>query len=770
MEAFMLNISGREKGSLLQNKTFVPLDGPIFSINNSSNNKTVNFVHAAWNRFGTEIVAGDCHGFVYVFYLEKNRFSLICRLKTCCSFLTFTNDKMQNILVALSDCSIVSLNSESKELINHFDHHTSCVNYISFNKSGDIALSCCKDQAILWYLTTFDIFRVLTLKKDVDIIKVFFLPERDLMVSAFNDNSVFLWNYNSFKCTSQFLCASGKSPLHLKTIDASRDEKLLACAGRSNWFLIWSISENKMLHTVSLPDSISNIKLIQFLPNSNGNHILSVLSSDGMVHIFNVKSMELLFKITGKNGKIISSCNSTCLFQILAITLQGNLELYDVEEFVSNKKIEPKPKQITRIKPLHEDKRLLVKKTLKEKKQAGVKMDKERLQSVIRNFEEYPEKYRFFVWSQMLDLPHNVDAFKVLHQESLKIKPFVKEYSFLNPGVQKTFLRLMAMLVCWNPLIQEIDYYQCVVFPFIKVLHKNTIMCFELLVTLISNWCQNWFFFCPFPPFNILCVIENILAFHDKELMAHFIKHKISAEIYAWSLLKTSFSEVFNKKEWLKLWDNILSNPLSFQLYTVAAFSIVMRDVLLSCKTVKNFKDCYRRHGISVSVLLKKAYQLQQTSANDIDPQELIGTYMPVPKGAYPSFFEMSQMKTDLQTLIRKRIIDHEIHYLKQREDLLDIKSNYLKELQELQILRRKLLLESIELKDAEALESLDRKLRSVQSLIQDNLTNQVGMLKGALGEDMFPTDKMKSGIFLVCPQGGKSCRYATGSILSTMA
>ncbi|GIY83785.1 TBC1 domain family member 31 [Caerostris extrusa] len=721
MEAFVLDICGREKGLLLQNKTFVSLDGPIYSISNTYRSKPISFAHAAWNKLDTEIIAGDCLGHV--------------------SFLTFTNDKTHNILVALSDCSIVSLNLNSREVKNHFYHHTSCVTHISFDKSCSTILSCCKDQAILWDLNSFNIVRILTLKKNVDILKVFFLLNKNIIVSAFNDNSVFLWNCNTFKCTDQFLCASGETYLNIKVIDASKDEKLLACAGKANWLIIWSVVEHKKLHTVSLPESVTCVKQVYFLPNSDNNHILSLLSSDGEIHIFNVTQMELLYKLSRQNGKIISFCNPTNMFQVLAITSQGNMELYDVEEFVDNKSLElKKKKQIKKVKSVKEVKVLLEKKA-KKKQQISVNIGKVRLQTVIKNFEEYPEKHRFFVWSQLLDLPHNVDAFKVLHQESLKVKSFVKDYSFMNPGVQKTFLRLMAMLVTWNPLIQEIEYFQCVVFPFIKILHTNTIICFELLVTIISNWCQNWFIFSPSPPFNILCAIESILSFHDRELIIHFIKHDISPEIYGWSLLKSSFSEVFNKKEWLKLWDNIFSNPLSFQLYAVVAFNIAIRDVLLCCQTLKQFKECYRKHGISASVLLKKAYELQEISPSDFDPQVVTGTFAPIPKGTYPSFFQMSQMKVDLKTLIRKTIIDQEIDYLKQREDQLDIKSNYLKELQDLQILRRKLLLESIGLKDIEALEKFNRKVRFMQNLIQDNLENQINMLKVSVGGDMFSRD-----------------------------
>ncbi|KFM60315.1 WD repeat-containing protein 67, partial [Stegodyphus mimosarum] len=312
----------------------------------------------------------------------------------------------------------------------------------------------------------------------------------------------------------------------------------------------------------------------------------------------------------------------------------------------------------------------------------------------------------------------------------------------MNPGVQKTFARIMSMLVCWHPIIHEIEYYQCIAFPFIKVFHKSPVRCFEILVTLIGSWCQNWFLFCPFPPFNILCVIENIISYHDQKLMRHFMQLNISAEIYGWNLLQTSFSEVFNKRQWLKLWDNIFSNRIGFLMYCAAAFNIVMRDVLLRCKTLEQFKGCYRKHGISASILIQKAYDLQQSSPPEIDPEPVVGSFASIPKGAYPTFFQMSQMNIDLQTLTRKRIIDQEVHFMQQREDALEITHNYLKELQDLQLLRRKFLLDCIDWTDVDALEVLHKKLIKVQNLIQSNLTDQVAMLKGLIGENIFGDGK----------------------------
>lgn len=47
----------------------------------------------------------------------------------------------------------------------------------------------------------------------------------------------------------------------------------------------------------------------------------------------------------------------------------------------------------------------------------------------------------------------------------------------------------------------------------------------------IVNWCQHWFEYFPNPPINILSMIENVLAFHDKELLQHFINHDVTSQV-----------------------------------------------------------------------------------------------------------------------------------------------------------------------------------------------------------------------------------------------
>lgn len=45
------------------------------------------------------------------------------------------------------------------------------------------------------------------------------------------------------------------------------------------------------------------------------------------------------------------------------------------------------------------------------------------------------------------------------------------------------------------------------------------------------NWCQHWFEFFPNPPINVLSMVENLLAHHDKELLNHLMNYNITSQV-----------------------------------------------------------------------------------------------------------------------------------------------------------------------------------------------------------------------------------------------
>lgn len=149
----------------------------------------------------------------------------------------------------------------------------------------------------------------------------------------------------------------------------------------------------------------------------------------------------------------------------------------------------------------------------------------------------------------------------------------------------------------------------------------------------LENWCQHWFEYFPNPPLNILSMVENVVAHHDKELLQHLVDcgitsqvrsvqtHKDSgccklcwnyflslSQLYVWPLLETLFSEVLTRDEWLRLFDNIFSNHPSFLLMACAAYIICCREPLLHCSQRQDFE--VQLVGMWASSLLPSLWNL----------------------------------------------------------------------------------------------------------------------------------------------------------------
>ena len=61
-------------------------------------------------------------------------------------------------------------------------------------------------------------------------------------------------------------------------------------------------------------------------------------------------------------------------------------------------------------------------------------------------------------------------------------------------------------------------------------------------------------------------------------------------QVYAWPLLKTMFSEVLSRDEWLRVWDHIVSNHPSFLLLLAVAYLTTARQTLLKCTAKEDFE------------------------------------------------------------------------------------------------------------------------------------------------------------------------------------
>lgn len=204
---------------------------------------------------------------------------------------------------------------------------------------------------------------------------------------------------------------------------------------------------------------------------------------------------------------------------------------------------------------------------------------------------------------------------------------------------------------------------------------NDLISCFETIATILLNQCQIWFEFTPLEPLNYLGIIENILAKFDPILMDFYIKMKITSKIYAWTILENACSEIFDEKQWLKLWDHVLSNKPYFLIFCVVSYSIVQKSILMKLDRIDSIEQFFHeQNNIDFQKFIKKTYQLMDNCPDDVHPKKNIKIFEPLLPGQYQKFNNFPMLLIDVR--------NKEIDSLKVENEILENKINELEKIE----------------------------------------------------------------------------------------
>ncbi|XP_044770235.1 TBC1 domain family member 31 isoform X7 [Neomonachus schauinslandi] len=667
---------------------------------------------------------------------------------------------------------LTCMETVTKELVSWMRGHESSVFSISVHASGRYAITTSSDTAQLWDLDTFQRKRKLNILQSVGIQKVFFLPLSNTILSCFKDNSIFAWECDTLSCRYQLPAPPESSSILYKVFAVTRDGRILAAGGKSNHLHLWCLEAKQLFRIIQMPTKVRAIRHLEFLPDSfdaGSNQVLGVLSQDGIMRFVNIQTCKLLFEIGSLDEGISSSVISPHGRYIASIMENGSLNIYSVQALTQEinkpppplvKVIEDLPKsklnsgglkikvttgRVQRPAKSRENKiqTRILKQDLagsfeNKENELSDGLNKKRLQVLLKGYGEYPMKYRMFIWRSLLQLPENHTAFSSLEDKGVHVAflNLQKKYPIKSGKLLRVLQRTLSALAHWSAIFSDTPYLPLLAFPFVKLFQNNQLICFEVVATLIINWCQHWFEYFPNPPINILSMIENVLAFHDKDLLQHFIDHDITSQLYAWPLLETVFSEVLTREEWLKLFDNVFSNHPSFLLMTVVAYNICSRAPLLNCSLKDDFEYFFHhRNNLDISVVIREVYHLMDTTPTDIHPNSMLHVFVALTKGQYPVFNQYPKFIVDYQTQERERIRIDELDYLRERQMVEDMQAEvdqqrvedeawYQKQelLRKAEETRRELLLQEEEkmIQQRQRLASVKRELKVKEMHLQD--------------------------------------------------
>ena len=695
----VIDVGGKKDGNLWNRKIISNnIDGCFLCITHtfqsglSGSRNHVRFLHVAADVSGDRIIGADHQGNIFLFDIEKNRFAEVLRIGISATSIGWNNYRYNEVLIALSNYELRCYNVVTKELVALMKGHTSAVHSISIHGSGRYALSSSFDNTILWDLNTFTKRRTLNGAQEVGVQEVFFLPNSNKIISCFKDDSIFVWDCETMKCLHQLACPSGQKSGY-KCLAATGDSRLLISGGKSRFLHLWNLDSRQLIQVIELPIKIKEVKNLAFITDkiaASQNQLLAFLSQDGIIRFINLQTCKLQAEIGGCEEKCYRFLLTNNNRYVVSVLDNGNIAMYDLSKILNPQGVPPLVRKVENENELTPEKKNVIDHNIEDVlKPSTVSEDKpthrdlppglnmKRLKTVLKGFGEYPAKYRLFIWRSILCLPENYAAFgslvdKQTHNAFVNIH---EKFPIKSRKLLRILQRVLSALAYWSPIFGETEFLPMMVFPIIKLFPNNQLICFEIIASMLLNWCQKWFEYFPNPPLSILVMIEALLAHHDAALLEHFISFDISAQIYAWPMLHTLFSEILTKDEWLIVWDNLFSNDPSFMLYLVVAYLIHSRHALLTVNSKDKFEFFFHhRNAVDIYAIIKETYRISSSTPVNIDPKKVLERFIPLTEVQYPIFDSYPRFVVDYLVEERERIRQDELDYLREKQTAIDIK------------------------------------------------------------------------------------------------
>uniref|UniRef100_A0A182MPU4 Rab-GAP TBC domain-containing protein n=1 Tax=Anopheles culicifacies TaxID=139723 RepID=A0A182MPU4_9DIPT len=261
-------------------------------------------------------------------------------------------------------------------------------------------------------------------------------------------------------------------------------------------------------------------------------------------------------------------------------------------------------------------------------------LPKDRLVPILKEYGEYPTKYRTTIWRTLQELPGDAESYGRLLERGPH--PCVASYEQRFAGYDQRTVRNLKKTVCclahWCPVFGVIDYMPSFVLPFARQQPNDGLGLFETVATVLVNQCQLWFEFAPLEPFNYLAMVENVLAECEPRLMAFYRRHNVAPRTYVTPLMETAFARCCSDDQWLALWDHVLSNEAYFPVFLIAAYSSIHRATLMAANGTAAVDKLFLHPSGSLDVrrLVRRAHELMERCSDTIHPRNYFKSFVPL--------------------------------------------------------------------------------------------------------------------------------------------
>ncbi|KAI8607774.1 hypothetical protein BC830DRAFT_1157806 [Chytriomyces sp. MP71] len=643
--------------------------------------------------FAFVIAAVDQRGHLYALDMPKNRFWLVARTGVSAVCITFNTVRRREVILGLSDNSIHCYNIDTNQLVARLPaYHRTEPQAISVHPNFPIAISNSRTESIIWDTERWERKRVLmgagpgVQQASFSRTDTFNLRWK-ISLERFAANPT---DRPTLPSDSQLVVPRSSY------FSVSSNDELMIYGGLSASLYVWNLTEKRLLHEILLPAFSKRVLAqVEFVGTTS---VAAVLSSGGELVLVDVERAKMIGQFRGSHRfRSFSLSHDGSVMTVILMDAKFSLRMMRIDQMVKlrgkvNDGVDrdldddlleeaEAPKEESR--PASPMKRVQLQsertKTfyeMIEAKESTTVLNRRKLLKYLKHYGSYPEDYRTMIWRFLLKLPENREAYETLLEKGIhpSLKDFRKKFPLKSDRIAKSMERTISCLAHWSPIFEDLEYLPGMVFPIVKLFVNDMFSGFEVIMSLLINWCQKWWEYYPNPPIECLGVLEDLIAYHDPPLLSHFKRQKITSQVYGWGLLQTLLTEILSQRDWLKVWDHLVTNPPAFLYYFIAAYILESRASLLAANKLDDVSYFFSRvNPVNVDKIIVAAYRLHSATPDACSPVTFFTPFRPLLKGQYEIFNKYPEFIVNYQSKMKEKIRADEVEYLRRRRLAVEV-------------------------------------------------------------------------------------------------
>lgn len=432
----------------------------------------VNFSHLDFSDDEETLITVDSKGIVYYIELayEIPSYRKLGFVGTS-TFIAFNPINKNEFIIGLNSLDIKVLRLDSLKNFSLLIGHSTLAINISFYKH--YCLTSSAKEAIIWDLRCYCKIHQLQLNINRLCLKKASFSTQGLISILYSNDVIQAWTFQHFD--NEFKVNTKNFGLrHVKDFVFTKDGRAIIIVGVDNKILIFNTYDWSILKNVHLKNEILGSRQIAIVPqplDGGANKIITILTSNCNVKFFDLKNLSFIknccdifhgikrFRVSN-SGKFLAHIDN-----------DGLLILTNLERIIVNVKIKREQNVIlkefdNKLKAhLATDHLKCIKECMREE------LKLERLLPILKEFGEYPEKHRMLVWSTILKLPGNRQAYASLGGNIPVniIEELIQDYPLADKSKASCLSITIEKILEWCPILSNCTILPGFIFPFTVV-------------------------------------------------------------------------------------------------------------------------------------------------------------------------------------------------------------------------------------------------------------------------------------------------------------